>query len=126
MFQDLLHTDLKSLKAEMLVGKNSLSRCYPQNEIDYEKIKNCIDHKTYPNLYPLLNVAYTLPISSVTCERSFSVMRRIKTWLRTSMDQSRFSNLAILCIEKDVTNTINSEEIIDQFSKIERKIALKL
>jgi hypothetical protein len=38
-----------------------------------------------------------------TCERSFSAMRRIKTWLRSSMVQNRFNNLAIISIEKDIS-----------------------
>ncbi|KAF0724897.1 Zinc finger MYM-type protein 1, partial [Aphis craccivora] len=49
-------------------------------------------------------VGITIPISSATCERSFSSMRRIKNWLRTSMLQQRFTNLSILNIERDITN----------------------
>lgn len=109
----------------MLVAKNVISS-YSNAEHDSEEIKKIIDEKTYPNLYALLSVAYTLPISSATCERSFSAMRRIKNWLRTSMSQSRFSNLAVLNIENDITNTIDTDAIIDQFALINRKISLQV
>lgn len=57
----------------------------------------------------MLQVAFTLPVSSATCERTFSAMRRIKTWTRTSMLQDRFANLSILHIERDLTKSVDSE-----------------
>ncbi|KAL4098165.1 hypothetical protein QTP88_022815 [Uroleucon formosanum] len=36
-------------------------------------------------------------------------MRRIKTWVRTSMYQERFTNLSIVHMEKDVTKNMDTE-----------------
>jgi len=38
-------------------------------------------------------------------------MRRLKNWLRASMEQQRFTNLSILNIERDIVNKITSSEI---------------
>jgi hypothetical protein len=54
----------------------------------------------------------TIPISSLTCERSFSAMRRFKNWLRTSIDQERFIKLFTLSIERDLTNKIDGNIIL--------------
>jgi len=62
-------------------------------------------------------VALTLPISSATCERSFSALRKIKTWLRVSMGQERLTDLSILYIEKDLTKLININKVIDSFAE---------
>ena len=35
------------------------------------------------------------PATSASAERSFSMARRLKTWLRSNMKQARFNNLAI-------------------------------
>jgi len=77
----------------------------------------------FPNLYKLLQVAITIPISSATCERSFSAMRKVKTWLRTSMLQEKFNNSSILYIEKDIN--ISIEKVIDIFANKNRFIVLK-
>jgi hypothetical protein len=52
----------------------------------------------------LFTIALTIPISSATLESSFSDMKKIKTWLRTSLIHDWFSDLSILYIEKDISN----------------------
>ena len=55
----------------------------------------------YPNVYILLTVLGTLPVSTATSERSFSAMRRLKTYLRSSIGNERMTGLALLSIHKD-------------------------
>ena len=69
-----------------------------------------------------MQIAITLPVSSATCERSFSSMRRINTYIRANMSQDRFTNLAILNIEKDIV--VDTEIILNTFAKTERRIKL--
>lgn len=110
----------------MIVAKNSLLQLGTKdNEInyEYETIKNLLAKSVFPSLYKLLQVAMSLPIASATCERSFSAMRKIKTWLRTCMLQDRFNNSSILYIEKDVK--IDIENVIDAFASKNRYIILK-
>lgn len=84
---------------------------------DIEDIKNNISFQVFPNFYKMLQLALTLPISSATCERSFSAMRKIKPWLRTSIQQKKFNELSILYIEKDKTKALNNDTIINTFNK---------
>lgn len=60
------------------------------------------DNKVFLNFYKMFQVAIIFIVSKATCERSFSTMRRIKTWLRTSMNQDRFRNVSMLNIESDI------------------------
>jgi len=73
-----------------------------------------MDQKVFANLYKLMQVALTLPISSASYERSFSFMRRIKTWIRSSMNQDRFTDMSILQIERDISSIIESENILNR------------
>ena len=41
----------------------------------------------FPNIHTMLQLLLTLPVGSVACERSFSKVRRLKTWDRCSMGQ---------------------------------------
>ena len=87
-------------------------------------VKEVIEKQTYPNLFKLLQVALSISISSATRERSFSSMRRINNWLRSSIAQDRFTFLSILNIERDITNKVNVDDILNKFVEKDRKIML--
>lgn len=116
--------DKKTLRCEMIVAKNCAIQLNPN--FGLEELKKVISKEVYPNIYPLLKVAIILPISSASCERSFSVMRRIKNWTRTSMTQDRFSHLSILHIERDIVNNLDPDMILDEYAKQDRRIDLVL
>jgi len=61
-----------------------------------------------------------IPISSASAERSFSTMRRIKTYLRTSMITTLLHNLALTSIEREFSSELLKDptKIIDEFAKI--------
>ena len=56
-----------------------------------------------------------LPSTNAVSERSASALRRVKTYLRTTMSQLRLNNLMMLSIHKDRTDQINVETIINEF-----------
>lgn len=63
----------------------------------------------YPEVEILLRLFLTLPIGISSAERSFSVVRRLKTYLRSSMGNEMLSQLGILCIERSTASTLNFE-----------------
>ena len=60
-------------------------------------IKQC-DEGRFPNLLLLLKIDCTLPVTSCECERSFFVLRRLKTWLSFSITMKRLAALAVMKI----------------------------
>ncbi|KAL4134817.1 hypothetical protein QTP88_006526 [Uroleucon formosanum] len=62
----------------MTVARNCINKI--NNDLTIDDLKTSIKKDIFPNVYKMLQVALTLPVSSSTCERSFSAMRRIKTW----------------------------------------------
>ena len=56
------------------------------------------------------------PPTSCTPKRSFSVARRIKTWLLSTKMTKRFNNLSILSIHKELTDSINLVDIGNEFA----------
>lgn len=77
--------------------------------------------ESFPNLLIILRMFLTLCVSVATCERSFSKLNLIKNYLRSTMSQSRLSNLAILSIERQVAKTINYNEVIDKFASLKAR-----
>lgn len=98
----------------MMVAKNFLEKYVgseTRNQIS--SFQKCITVEAFPNLYKLLNLALSITNSSASCELSFSTMRRISTYIRSTMNHDRFSSLAIINIERDVSNNINAEDILE-------------
>lgn len=56
-----------------------------------------------------------MPATNATLERTFSALRRIKSYLRSTMSQGRINNLIVVHVHKDVTNNIKLENIADEF-----------
>ncbi|XP_049964464.1 zinc finger MYM-type protein 1-like [Schistocerca serialis cubense] len=54
-------------------------------EIVSEALNNC-DEQFFPNVYVLFQISGTTPATTSTPERSFSTLRRIKTYLQRDMD----------------------------------------
>ena len=61
----------------------------------------------FPNLRIALQMLLTVSVSIASCERSFSKLKLIFTYLRSSMSQSRLNNLALLSTEKETLNSID-------------------
>ena len=69
----------------------------------------------FPNLRTALQIMLAVAVSVASCERSFSKLKLIKTYLRSSMNQERLSDLALLSIEKATFDSIDYSTIIDRF-----------
>ncbi|XP_050064966.1 52 kDa repressor of the inhibitor of the protein kinase-like [Aphis gossypii] len=86
-------------------------------------IKHC-DPVIFTNIFVLLKVLCTLPVSTATSERSFSSLKRVKSYLRNSMKEDRLNGLVLLSYYRDIE--ITPEEILDEMAKKPRKIDLLL
>jgi len=56
-----------------------------------------------------------MPATNAVSERSASAMRRIKTYLRTSMTQTRLNHIMVLHIHKHLTNSISHTAVLNEF-----------
>ena len=64
-----------------------------------------------PELQKVLRILAVIPATSCSAERSFSSLRRLKTYLRNTMTQERLSDLALLHIETSYVNQVISEDM---------------
>ena len=62
------------------------------------KIKELLNPEEEINVIPLCKLILVNPAASAAGGRSFSTARRLKTWLRSRVNQERFSNLTVLNI----------------------------
>jgi hAT family C-terminal dimerisation region len=78
-----------------------------------EALRITSDLGTYPTLVILFRIFATIPITTATAERSFSNLKFIKNYLRSTMTENRLNGLAHLFINRDIKLDYN--KVIDQF-----------
>ena len=64
----------------------------------------------------LIKFVLLMPATNAVSERSASAMRQIKTYLRSTMTQSRLNNVMLLYIHKHLTDTVNHIAILNEFT----------
>lgn len=69
-----------------------------------------------PNIFVVYRILFTIPITVASAERSFSKLKLLKNYLRSTMSQERLNELATLCIEKKLLDDVNIEAIIEDFA----------
>jgi hypothetical protein len=82
----------------------------PKNALD--ALSHCPE-SFYPNLRIMLQTLATLPVSAASAERTFSVLKRVKSYLRSTMSSQRLCGLAHLSINRDLSNALTPDEVID-------------
>ncbi|KAE9522524.1 hypothetical protein AGLY_017071 [Aphis glycines] len=115
--KDLTNTDSSCLRAEL-----HMWRCQWYSKDDKaQSIFDTLPHCTnlLPNIQVLLRLFGTLPITSATQERTFLTLKRLKSYLRSTMTQERLNGLAIENINKK--ENLTELEVLQQFSKTSPK-----
>lgn len=120
---NLYDSDLNGLDCRMLIKT--------RNDVQLSTLDDLLrfivqyGDDVFPNLRVGLQILLTVATSIASCERSFSKLKLILSYLRSSMAQERLSALALLSVEREVTDCIDFEEVIDKFAAAKaRKISL--
>ena len=71
---------------------------------------------SFPQFQKLLILFLTIPVTVAAVKRSFSKLKLIKTYLHSSMSQSRYSNLAIISIENDEAKASDRDHLIKKIA----------
>ena len=83
----------------------------PLEILELVKVADC-----YPNVSIAYRILLTMSVTVASAERSFSKLKLLKSYLRSSMSQERLNDLTILCIEKNMLENIDVDTIINDFA----------
>ena len=94
-----------------------------------QKLHELDIHDALPLVTDIGCLAASTAITSVACERTFSVMRRLKNYQRNTMGQERTKQLMVLNVESEFTCKLAQDscfydKIIDRFAQKDRRIDL--
>ena len=78
-----------------------------------------LESEVYQNMlteiHKLLVLYFTFPVTTSTAERSFSSLRKIKTFLQNTMSGCRLNNLFLLHVHKSRTDALDLDTIAKKF-----------
>ncbi|XP_062182263.1 uncharacterized protein LOC133886585 [Phragmites australis] len=70
----------------------------------------------YPNVSVAYRILLTVPVTVASAEKSFSKLKLLKNYLRSTMSQERLNGLAMCCIEKNVLDSIDLDIVLNDFA----------
>lgn len=138
----LPQSDINTVRVELQMWKIKLERIENKPKSGLEAIKEC-NIRIYPNIFNLLSILCTLPVSTTTPEKMFSCLKRLKTYTRNTMKevkynvcnkihfidklkmyllQERLNGLTLMAVYRNIS--ITAEEVLDELAKKKRKLDL--
>lgn len=93
-----------------------LSTIVTSKSTPIETLKITREYGFAPNVSVALRILLPLPVTVASGERSFSKLKLIKMYLRSTMSESRLSGLATISIEHQIAQSLNYSEIIKEFA----------
>ncbi|XP_023737798.1 uncharacterized protein LOC111885791 [Lactuca sativa] len=103
---DELYTELKLFET---LETNEFS-----NPIDVLKFLKEFDY--FPNASIAYRILLTIPVTVASAEMGFSELKLLKSYLHSIMSKERLSGLAMISIEKEILESIDYEELLNQFA----------
>ncbi|XP_050546850.1 uncharacterized protein LOC126908636 [Daktulosphaira vitifoliae] len=73
----------------------------------------------FPGITIALEIFLSLPATSCTAERTFSTLRRVKTWLRSTTSEDRLNGLCMLSVHREKVKASKNqfiEQLITRFA----------
>uniref|UniRef100_A0A8C3FTF5 HAT C-terminal dimerisation domain-containing protein n=1 Tax=Chrysemys picta bellii TaxID=8478 RepID=A0A8C3FTF5_CHRPI len=102
----------------------TFSRRFKKHSTPEEVLKFVCENKltdSFPNIFIALRILLTLPVSVASGERSFSKLKLIKTYLRSTMVQERLVGLATMSIEHEIAEKLDLKELVTELSKLKAR-----
>jgi len=101
--------EIRLLKSNCSISKDNINTCD-------DSIKWLADYGTGRDIiFKILKEFVTIPVTSCSCERTFSKLSFIKTKLRSTMQQDRLDALLTISIEQESAYNINIDDDIEYF-----------
>ena len=120
-FAQTFESDLEDLKHEihqikrLLDRREKSGRDRPSTLLEFVVFLEPYK-EVFHELFRLCKISVDTPVSSASCERSFSALKLNKTHLRTTMADDRLSHLGILSVESRRACSINMDAFVKHFA----------
>uniref|UniRef100_A0A0D3BX91 HAT C-terminal dimerisation domain-containing protein n=1 Tax=Brassica oleracea var. oleracea TaxID=109376 RepID=A0A0D3BX91_BRAOL len=107
--------DGNDLFMEIKIFREVLPKIFKKNVEVLDYLKRMKD--SYPSIWIAYRIMLTIPVSVASAVRSFSKLKLIKSYLRSTMSQERLNGLTMLSIEKALIQNLNYESLMNDFAE---------
>jgi hypothetical protein len=116
-YEDHMLSSLDACKAEFERWQHWCSRLNhgERTKSTVSSALSLCDDTLFPNMRKVLKIFATLPVTTCTAERSFSVLRLIKNHLRSTMGNDRLNGLALLSVHKNVK--LDYDSVVSEYCR---------
>jgi hypothetical protein len=99
----------------LLAESESWYSLWQKKDCQSMEIIDLLEHSKifFPSITIALEMFLSLPATSFAAERSFSTLRRVKTWLRSTTGEDRLNGLCMLSVHRERVDT-RKEKLIEQ------------
>ena len=111
----LLKTQLEVFSTDCAANSESRGKYQLSDVIEMLKSKSEPQKDLLSEVCILLKLLLVMPATNAISERSFSALRRVKSYLRSTMNQDRLTHLMVLHIHKELTDKLDLISIANDF-----------
>ena len=108
--------DNSSLSTQLAMFHSQMTYSDVNGAVDVIKGMSADVRRLFPQVERLVRLLLLCPVSSCEAERSFGGLRRLKTWLRNSMTQSRLNAVAVCHVHQHVLDNLDVKELAADFA----------
>ena len=109
-FRNALENEIQTIKTDSI--SDSIS-----DLAELLLLKHSTVVSSVPDVATAVKLFLTIPVTVASAERSFSKLKMIKNYLRSTMSQERLSGLSILSIENERARGLNISTIVKTFAE---------
>jgi len=75
----------------------------------------------FPNVYVALRILLTIPVTAALTERSFSKLKIIKNYLRSTISQNRLVGLSTISNEHNIAEDLDIDDLVNNFASLKAR-----
>lgn len=83
--------------------------------LNWAKSLSRVERSLFSEIIVIIRLLLVMPATNAVSERGFSAMRRIKSFLRSTMSQQRLNHLMVLSVHKEKCDKLKLSEIANDF-----------
>ncbi|KAH9383362.1 hypothetical protein HPB48_024581 [Haemaphysalis longicornis] len=120
--RDMTTTHILTLKGEWEIRKTKWQAMQEEElpRFATDALAEC-DKDLLPNVHALLKILAMLPVTTAAAERSFSTLKRVKTYLTNRTAEERLNGLALMPIHR---MQVSVDEVIAVFMEKPRRLKI--
>lgn len=108
------HSSVETFDTELIIGKQQFLNIENSPSTLRDTLNIC-DKDRFANIFVLLQIAFTFPITSRSCKQGASSLKNLRTYMPEFMTEKRLTGIALIHIH--YAKTVDLNKVVEMFAK---------